>query len=295
MKERFEIAGGTVTGRDHVGRGNLLYGKNNQDAFSYRVMDDALVVVVCDGCSEGAHSEVGAHLGSQLVSASLIEQLAHCRRKLPGELSTDVMPEILERVRQRTLSQLRLLAQAMTAVDASFSSVVGEYFLFTVIGTMITPNETTIFSIGDGVFALNGAVTRLGPFPGNAPPYLAYPLVRSSIDEKLLRFQINACRPTEEIQSLLIGCDGVEDLVAAIHRDIPGGRHGAVGPISRFWEEDRYFKRDQIRRRLGLINSEVVRLDPETKQLQRDSGLLPDDTTFVVIRRRSGQQESGVD
>ncbi len=285
----FEIAGGTITGRDHVGRGNLLFGKNNQDAFSCRVTEDAIVAVVCDGCSDGLHNEVGAHLGAQLVSAAVIEHAAHYRKRFAGDASADAIAQLLERVRQKTVSELRLLAQLMTGVDGSISSTVGDYFLFTIVGVLITREITAIFSIGDGVFVLNGTITRLGPFPGNAPPYMAYDMVRSSIDERLLRFQVHAHLPTEDVQSLLIGCDGVEDLIDASEHSIPGGRLGAVGPICRFWEEDRYFKPDQIRRRLALINSEVVCLDPESKQLKRDSGLLPDDTTFVAIRRKLSQ------
>lgn len=289
MNSLFEIAGGTVTGRDHVGRGNLLFGKNNQDAFSYRVTEDVIVAVVCDGCSDGLHNEVGAHLGAQLVSAAVVEQTAHYRKRLAGEASVDAIAQLLERVRQKTVSELRLLAQLMTGVDGSISSTVGDYFLFTIVGVLITREITVIFSIGDGVFVLNGAITRLGPFPGNAPPYMAYAMVRSSIDERLLRFQVHAQLPTKDVQSLLIGCDGVEDLIDASEHSIPGGRLGAVGPISRFWEENRYFKPDQIRRRLALINSEVVCLDSESKQLKRDTGLLPDDTTFVVMRYKLSQ------
>lgn len=286
MKGLFEVAGGTVTGRDHVGRGNLLFGKNNQDAYSYRVTDDVLVAVVCDGCSNGLHNEVGAHLGAQLVSAAFVEQAVYSRKSLADDASSNVAAQILECVRQKTIAELQVLAQMMTGVDRSFASTISDYFLFTTIGAVVTKEFTTIFSIGDGVFVLNGSTTCIGPFPDNAPPYMGYSMVASSIDERLLKFQINAHVPTKDVQSLLVGCDGVEDLIAASKDAIPGGRLGVVGPIDLFWEEDRYFKRDQIRRRLALINSEVVCLNPESKQFQRETGLLPDDTTFVVIRRK---------
>lgn len=295
MNTLFEIAGGTVTGRDHVGRGNLLFGKNNQDAFDYRVTDDVLVAVVCDGCSEGAHSEVGAHVGARIFVSSLIEQFAHSYRRQSGEAFVCALTDMLEHARQRVLLQVELLARAMAGAAGGFSSVIGDYFLFTVLGAVMTRGETAIFSHGDGVFILNGSVTSLGPFPGNAPPYLAYALVRSSIDSQLLRFQVHVHLPTERVHSLLLGSDGVEDLAVVADRPIPGGRLGTVGPIRRFWEEDRFYKPDQIRRRLALINSDVVRLDPEDHQLKRESGLLPDDTTLVVIRRTFPTQESEVD
>ena len=72
MKDKFEIAGGTVLGREH-----LRLGKNNQDAFAFKVVDDyAIMAIVCDGCSAGAHTEVGAKLGASIAIESLFSNLA---------------------------------------------------------------------------------------------------------------------------------------------------------------------------------------------------------------------------
>jgi hypothetical protein len=63
-----------------------------------------------------------------------------------------------------------------------------------------------------------------------------------------------------------------------------------VGPLSQFWTDDRYFANpDALRRRLTLINRESVRADFESRRLVRTPGLLPDDTTVVVLRRRMGR------
>ncbi|MDO8622315.1 MAG: protein phosphatase 2C domain-containing protein, partial [bacterium] len=56
--------------------------------------------------------------------------------------------------------------------------------------------------------------------------------------------------------------------------------------IDQFWTDDRYFRNpDMVRRRLTLVNREAVRA--ENGMLARTPGLLPDDTTLVVIRRTS--------
>jgi len=117
-------------------------------------------------------------------------------------------------------------------------------------------------SIGDGVVFVNDRLTRLGPFADNAPPYPAYALTAADGDGP--RFQIERIAPTSEVRSLLIGTDGVNDLIAAQDRPVPG-KTETVGPISRFWKDECYFANpDAVRRRLALINSECVRQDPQT-------------------------------
>jgi hypothetical protein len=286
MNNLFELAAGSVTGRDHAGRGNLLLAKNNQDAFCHQVTDDALVAFVCDGCSSGAHSEVGAQIGARLLTRELVVESSPGMLARRGMLlQPQSMPALLEMVRQNVVRALLRLAMVMVDRTGCLPRVIAEFLLFTSLGVLVTREWTACFSIGDGVFFINGEMTRLGPFPQNEPPYLAYALVRSSISEALVHFQIHQCLPTAKVQSILIGCDGIADLVAAAERNVPG-KPGLVGPISQFWRDDCYFRPDQIRRRLALVNSEVVSQDLETKVLVRSPGLLPDDTTLVVIRRK---------
>lgn len=287
MLRCFEIADGSIPGRNHVGGGGLLAGRNNQDACCWRREEGMIVAVVCDGCSSGRHSECGAQIGARLVAESVAR---HVPSRIPEGESIDParLADGLEGARQQMLSQI--LALAMQIGDRR-EPAIHDYFLFTVVGALILPRWTLMFSMGDGVFVLNGGMTRLGPFDGNAPPYPAYALLlpRNGDDgDDPLRFRIERMVPTAQIQSLLIGTDGVVDLVAAEDRLLPGRRE-PVGPIARFWEEDRYFaNRDAIRRRLALINSESVKLDADMGRLVRTPGLLPDDTTLVVIRRKPG-------
>jgi protein phosphatase 2C-like protein len=252
----FEIAGGTVTGHAHVAAG-----RNNQDAFCWASDADGLVAVVCDGCGSGPHSEVGAQLGARLVVQAARTLL---RTGLNG-------PELLEQARQDVLANLRLLAQAMGG--ASFSRTVADYFLFTIVGVLITADSATTFSIGDGLVVINGDRTQLGPFPNNEPSYLGYALLPGAGD---LSFQVHRSMAASEVQSLVLGTDGVVELDAMAERPIQG-RAEAVGPLSQFWSDDRVFKNaDMVRRRLAVIN-------------RGPRGLLSDDTTLVVVRRKTGE------
>lgn len=62
---------GRVIGRDHI-----LRAANCQDAFALIERPEVLVGVVCDGCGEGAHSEVGATLGAAFISAQISRLIA---------------------------------------------------------------------------------------------------------------------------------------------------------------------------------------------------------------------------
>jgi hypothetical protein len=265
----FEIAGGTVTGSAHVHAG-----RKNQDAFSWAKAGPDLVAVVCDGCSGAPYSDVGAAIAARLIV-----------RSAAALLGTSARPDhLLERVRADVLQRLRSLAEAMS-IEAHgvhgeggpgeatrYRRTVGDYFLFTTVGFVLHDGAATTFSLGDGLVVVNGARTQIGPFEGNEPPYLGYSLLDDGRTPKT--FDVGPTLPASELDSLLIGTDGVLDLEAIADRREAGegGEGGAVAPLRQFWEEDRFFQNpDMVRRRLTMIG--------------RGRGLLPDDTTLVVLRR----------
>jgi hypothetical protein len=280
MNELFEVAAGSVPGRDHLGRGNLLVGRNNQDAYAWSCREQGLVAVVCDGCGSKRHSDIGAALGARLLVAALGAWLASCPRA-NGPGSDAAVLAALERARLRVLALLRALALSM---GENPEQTVADYFLFTVLAALLLWERTFIVSIGDGVLAVNGAVTQLQPSPHNAPAYLAYPLCGAA--PEAFPFQLQRSLPTAAVNSVLLGTDGVAHLIGAAGHCLPGRRE-PVGPLSQFWEEAHYFRNaDALRRRLALVNSEHARFDQEAGVLTRQPGLLADDTTLLVVRRR---------
>jgi hypothetical protein len=270
----FDIAAGSVTGRDH-----MLAGRNNQDAYHWAFLPHAVMAVVCDGCGSSKHSEVGAQIGACLM----IEAMT---RALQGPTCA-----FWHSVRQDVLAQLHHLA---THMGGSFTSTVQDYLLFTVVGALVTPWRTSCFSLGDGVIIVNGDQLSLGPFPDNAPPYLAYALLdaHNGRPSALSReFRMQRVLPTTAVQSIVLGTDGLETFLQAATRSIPGKR-ATVGPLRQFWQEERYFTNpDAVRRTLALVNREVIQPNWEAQRLDRQGGLLPDDTTLVVIRRRPALHE----
>jgi hypothetical protein len=267
LSHRFEVAGGTVTGRSHA-----LSERGNQDAYTWLSRPGSLVAVVCDGCGSGAHSEVGAQLGARLV----VEGLS---RRLAEGASLDA-PGLWTSLRDEVLGALRGVAVAM---GGRLAETVSEYFLFTVVGVALAGESGCVFACGDGVLAVDGEITRLGPFPGNEPPYLGYGLL-----DRPAALDVVRAFPAAGVRSILVGTDGATDLEDFAFRALPGGG-GEVGGLGQFWEDDRHFQnRDSIRRRLSLINRDVVRPVWDERRLARQPGHLGDDATLVVIRRKPG-------
>lgn len=205
---QFQWAAGSIIGSEHQ-----RVNKNNQDALTVRFGDDYLLGVVADGCGSCAHSEVGAWLAVELI----IEAIAANPNLITDE---DTCRELGEEILQKLPPQLPA----------------EKYYLFTLLGFVITPKEAVIFGCGDGTLAINGEVTRW-EFANNAPPYLIYPTENLRIITRL---------PTENLESLLIGTDGLDDWQK--YQD-----------LSDFWQQQKYFKNpDQVRRSLAIANKSRV-------------------------------------
>ena len=255
---QFEYAMGSIIGRNHVATG-----KNNQDAYRVVLRSQFVVAVVCDGCGSGKYSEVGAQLGAKIVTdaiADLLDQgLAISNPNFWDILKTNLFQKLID-----------IVAIANDAQE-SVMEFVNDYLLFTIVGAVITANETMTFSMGDGAIAVNGKLTQIPAYPDNAPPYLSYGLYRPDA----VSFEICDRLATSEVESILIATDGIDDLIA-------------VEDVSQFWQEDKYFKNpDAIRRKLSMLNREEIKPDWTKRELVKRSGILSDDTTLIVIRRIS--------
>lgn len=277
---QFEIAGGSVLGTRHV-----KMGRNNQDSFVWIQKPEYIIAVVTDGCSSGAHSEVGSKIISHLFAQSLAKYISRPHPTITDE-NLFRHDWLWYNVRQDVLSRIRILAQDM---DENLINTICQYFLATIVGCVITPESTCIFGCGDGIFYLNGNMHRLGPFPGNKPPYLCYGITGSEVtnnNPSLLDIQRHIICPTEHVETLLIGTDGVDDLTTIADTYLPG-REEKIGDISQFWIEDVYFRNPEwIRNVLTTINTEKRKPIWEEQTIIKHQGLLPDDTTLIVLRNK---------
>lgn len=257
LHDDFELAYGGAVGKDH-----RHAHRNYQDGV--HVVRDSMctVTVVADGCGSGSHSEVGAQIGARLAAEALRREASYDERATIN----------WRKVTLDLLASLDVLANRM---GDDIRRVVEDYFLFTIVGVVLAGKTATFFALGDGVIVINGNVTPIGPFPDNRPPYLGYGLLGANYEMPLIRVI-----DLEELENFLVGCDGALDLVKAEASYLPGLEPQTVGPISQFWQDNRYFSGnpDLVSRRLRLAARDWPRQAPQP-------GLLADDTTLVVGRR----------
>lgn len=271
MKELFELAGGSVAGRDHRDAA-----KNCHDAHHFEIHPGIAVGVVCDGCGSGGHSEVGAKIGARII----VRQILRRFHDGPEAFAPAGVEKGLMRVRRSALGHIQLLADAMSG---GFTETVEDYFLFTVVGFIMTREDTFVFRCGDGLVYVNDTAVTLTS-ADNKPDYLSYGIVDGTA--RASAFGVVSALKTGDVRSVLVGTDGACALAAAQDRKI-AGREEKVGPISQFWREDAHFRNAfSIRRRLNVINRDSRRIDYERKTAVEEHGPLLDDTTIVVARRR---------
>jgi hypothetical protein len=267
----YEVAGGSVQGRDHRARG-----RNNQDAYTWGEAGGALVAVVADGCGSSPRSETGAQVGARLLRESCLRHAASLRKGEAGAWLEGRRRDVLVR-----------LARAMGGAGG-YEAAVQAHFLFTVQAAVLTPACSLVAGIGDGYLRIDGETVDLEP-PGNAPPYLGYALLppeRVEMDHARFRFAVHAEGPGGAFGRLLLGTDGARDLARAAAAPRLDGAPEVPG-LAAFWEEDRFYRNPYaVTRELTRLGADTLRIDWDARRKCIRPGLLPDDTTLVALRRR---------
>ena len=263
----WEWASGSVQGREH-----WLARRNNQDAVCVVAGADSLVAVVADGCGSAPHSEVGARLGAALLARALAAR-AGCLTD--GSAAAAAVGAALDEV----LTSLERLSGGR---DAAALPWVRDHLLATTLGVVITAERGIVFRLGDGVVGVNGDLATHAA-PDNAPPYLAYRLVPSEccrLDPSAITPVVEWEGAAESLDSVIIATDGAGEL-----RD---GGHDAHATLRAWLADDRLFRHPAaLGRRLTLLARDEQTIDWEAQHLRKRPGLLRDDTTLFLLRRRA--------
>jgi hypothetical protein len=233
----FKIRTGSLIGQQHQ-----LSQRNCQDAWAFNTFDLGeagrfLVGLVCDGCGEGTHSEVGAKL--------LAEFCTHEIERLLWEFEPAVVPSelymralvFLDSISQ-SLIGLRVLPEVgLTQPLDETKEFIRNYLLATVVGFIVGPEQTVIFAAGDGLILLNEQVVVRDE--DNQPNYLAYGLLPGvalgGFDMQVL--------PTAEVQRLAIWTDGFKPELSSQLWQIQGGPRGLQRQLN-LWGRQAFFADD---------------------------------------------------
>lgn len=193
----YQLRTGIVPGRSHI-----LDARNCQDALcsmSFEYNGQPYIVgVIADGCGEGKHSEVGAELAVQFIAYEV--------RRLVQDGKVDIPQTLFERL----IHFLKGIVGAYNFSDVrEFVKFVNNHLLFTVIGFIVSPEQTLVFAAGDGIVVLNDEVHLREQ--NNAPAYIGYQL----IDRRYLQANTSPLPttfdmyslPTKSLKRLAIGSD----------------------------------------------------------------------------------------
>ena len=251
-----EVATGSVAGRSH-----RRVGKANQDAVAWRRGGRGLVMVVCDGCGSGARSEVGAEVGARLWLRALGERV---------EAGAVIDEALFAAAGDEVLDHLAALCAILGApAGEARRELVGSHLLATSLCAVITRARVAVHALGDGVVGLGREQRVIGPFPDNAPPYLALGLIGE--------------RPRGETWSAdaAVGCallatDGAVPLLT--------GAGACPELVDAADAEPLYRNPAALTRRLGLLAEDATSIDWDAGRVERSPALLDDDATIALAR-----------
>lgn len=255
-------------GGSYVGSAHRRVGRNNQDAWAVGAEEGLGVAVVCDGCSAGRASEIGAGLAARWL-------LAH----LPGLWRAHGPHEAALAV-GRGLADLldRLCGELGPAPTATLA----ELGLFTFLAAIVDDERWAVLGLGDGLVGVNGRFTVLEPDADGAPDYIAYRLVP---DEELLRSprldpSVLAEGATADLDSLVVATDGARRLLAPDDEVRVDGQAVRPALVERLLDPGPFLKNPSL-------------FEKRLRVLAEGRGLLDDDTTLAVIARAGARRSPG--
>jgi Protein phosphatase 2C len=232
-----------------IGARHQRAGRNGQDAAVVVTGEGVAIAVVCDGCSSGASSEVGARLGAMVFAQKLRARL-----------------EAGECVRERSVWEATraevaaLLATAIGTNKIIDARDVHDHLLFTIVAAAITHEGAAVWALGDGAYAVDAHTCVLGPFTNNEPPYLAYDLLGTAATAHFEVF--------DRAARIVLATDGIEDL----ERDF--GVFAAPELVAH---------PDGLRRRLSQLARGDDRIDWREQRVIRTPALLQDDLAIAIL------------
>ncbi|MDF1502407.1 protein phosphatase 2C domain-containing protein, partial [Roseisolibacter sp. H3M3-2] len=194
----------------------------------------------------------------------------------------------------------RALAEAVASLEGVADALAGarpgarrravhDHLLATAVAAVITRERTVVLCAGDGVWGINGEL-RVIRAEGNAPAYPAYRLLR---DAGAASDVVVWDGPTGDVDALLLATDGAAELLGRDAACVPGTDEPVLPP-ARWHEAGPFFRNPHaLGRYLVRLARDDQSIDWGAGAVRRGNGLLRDDTTAVVLRRRGADADDG--
>jgi hypothetical protein len=241
-----------------IGARHARVARNGQDSVAVWSDSRAAVVVVCDGCSSGVASEVGARMGASLFAKAISARIA------AGDSPCD--PAVWADARADVVAQLGALADQM---PGELAQIVREHFLFTLLAAAVRGDEAAVWALGDGVYSFGDYTRQLGPFADNAPPYLGYDLLGDARPAHFEVVCLSRGMRGANVEAIIVGTDGAAEI---------------IGGVERFASRRYVEHADALRRELSMLAKPQERIDWEARRVVRTPAMLQDDCAIGVLR-----------
>jgi hypothetical protein len=223
--------------------------RNGQDAAAAWAGERGAAIVVCDGCSAGSSSEVGARLGARWMLGALASRLEAGAEPDAAALWASARADVAHAI-----------AGSIAHLPGDRATALREHFLFTIVAAAVSRDRAAVWLLGDGGYAIDGRVRVLGPFPDNQPPYLAYDLLGEPGASHL--------EPAVAPTSIVVATDGASAL-----------------PLARFALARYVDHPDALRRELARHARAEERIDWDARRVVRTSAALTDDGALGLLWR----------
>jgi hypothetical protein len=197
-----------VVGASRLGAEHRRLGRNNQDAQVVRRAGARVVVVVADGCSMGAYSEVGAHLGTAWLAEHLVTSAADWSSAEGAACAIAQLGVSLDEALRGWLMGL-----------GPAPEVAERYFLFGYLAAVLDGAQLSVFGQGDGVWSVAPVAQVLEAGPQNAPAYPAYRVLPPEVLEPGFARgapMLHHAAPLAPGQYAFVGTDGLIPLLAEL-------------------------------------------------------------------------------
>ncbi len=200
--ESYRLAGATVPKNSRY-----FDGTPNQDYLERYThpSGEMMVAAVFDGCGSQPYSHIGAHIGGglllRMVYEAVTEKVMLQKRPL-GSLD-------FKSLQQAWGEQVTMLCEQTGGED--WAIYMESRFEFTVVGVVMTTDETLVFHAGDGYFVINGKQTLLTATE-NAPGYPIYPFLPGIAPavQKMCWIKTEPVIKTSDVKSIILATDGAE-------------------------------------------------------------------------------------
>jgi hypothetical protein len=270
----FEFAYGSVMGSDHK-----LYGKNCQDYGNIRLGNDVVVGIVADGCGSAEHSEVGARIVTEAILADLFYYLSTHAEIYKYDVNKIPKEQILKKVDQSV--ELALLTVFRYYKDNHIDT---NDLLTTIVGFIILPEYSWFFVYGDGMIEINGVWESVITDELGYPQYPIY----NVMNNKPAVPQLTTISKTKNLFTFSVGTDGVRYLLDAFPKGktYPGKKELVEPGCTLLHKDSNFSNIEGLQTTLQKLNRDSVTIDREKDRLVKHKGLLNDDTTLIVGRRK---------